>query len=139
MSQVVIYCPECRTEYREGFTMCSDCAVPLVRQLDSDVRRVVSEAVDPLVPLAREGSFELIADLVDQLEKNDIPYVIQAGTAVPVLDDPSIDITSPQPWEARVWVARDREARAREIVDELMTTWRADRASIITKRYFDAT
>ena len=25
-----MYCPECRMEYREGFTECSDCHVPLL-------------------------------------------------------------------------------------------------------------
>jgi hypothetical protein len=26
-----MYCPQCRTEYREGFTECSDCHFPLLR------------------------------------------------------------------------------------------------------------
>ena len=28
--EALMYCPECRTEYREGFTECADCRVPLV-------------------------------------------------------------------------------------------------------------
>jgi hypothetical protein len=28
-----VFCPECRREYREGFTTCSDCNVPLVSEL----------------------------------------------------------------------------------------------------------
>jgi len=28
-----MYCPECESEYREGFTRCSDCDVDLVEQL----------------------------------------------------------------------------------------------------------
>ncbi len=31
------YCPNCRTEYREGFTTCSDCDVPLVHELAPEV------------------------------------------------------------------------------------------------------
>lgn len=27
-----MFCPECRTEYREGFTECADCKVPLVEE-----------------------------------------------------------------------------------------------------------
>lgn len=29
-----MFCPKCKLEYREGFTECSDCQVPLVRSLD---------------------------------------------------------------------------------------------------------
>lgn len=28
-----MFCPECRAEYREGFTECADCKVPLVPEL----------------------------------------------------------------------------------------------------------
>jgi hypothetical protein len=28
-----MFCPECRAEYRRGFTRCSDCGVPLVSTL----------------------------------------------------------------------------------------------------------
>src|SRR3990172_9597512 len=28
-----MFCPECRTAYRKGFTTCADCEVPLVSQL----------------------------------------------------------------------------------------------------------
>jgi hypothetical protein len=28
-----MFCPECRVEYREGFTECADCKVPLVEEL----------------------------------------------------------------------------------------------------------
>jgi hypothetical protein len=28
-----MFCPKCRSEYREGFTTCSDCGIPLVHEL----------------------------------------------------------------------------------------------------------
>lgn len=34
-----MYCPNCHGEYREGFTICSDCDVPLVESLAPEVLR----------------------------------------------------------------------------------------------------
>jgi Putative prokaryotic signal transducing protein len=31
-----MYCPECRSEYREGFVQCADCEVPLVDTLPQE-------------------------------------------------------------------------------------------------------
>lgn len=38
-----MFCPVCKSEYRDGFTKCSDCGVELVKQLASD-----SEAMEAL-------------------------------------------------------------------------------------------
>lgn len=31
------YCPACRSEFREGFSRCADCDVPLVPELPKDL------------------------------------------------------------------------------------------------------
>ena len=31
-----MFCPKCRLEYREGFTVCNDCGIPLVECLSSE-------------------------------------------------------------------------------------------------------
>lgn len=41
-----VFCPKCKLEYREGFTECSDCQVPLVRSLDA-VPTTISEYENP--------------------------------------------------------------------------------------------
>lgn len=33
VAERIMFCPECRVEYREGFTECADCKVPLVEEL----------------------------------------------------------------------------------------------------------
>ncbi len=98
-----------------------------------------SEVADHLVPLARETSFELVADLLELLEKQDVPYVMQAGTAVRMLDDPPAEVTTPEPWEARVWVPASHERIARELFEELTNERRAQRDRQVTERYLDAT
>ena len=38
LSSAVMFCPECRAEYRPGFTRCSDCDIDLVSELsESDI------------------------------------------------------------------------------------------------------
>ena len=132
MSEILNYCPECRSEYREGFTVCADCGVSLVRRLDM-------ERGDPLVPLAREKSFELVAELLDRLEKEEIPYVVQAGTALALLDGQPPDKARPEEWEARVWVARSKERDAAELFEQLVDEWRHERGQQAATRYLDTT
>ena len=43
-----MFCPECRAEYREGFTECSDCGLPLVRELSPEPKREYVEFVTVL-------------------------------------------------------------------------------------------
>ncbi|MBV9494850.1 MAG: hypothetical protein JOZ54_11440 [Acidobacteria bacterium] len=117
MSEVLIYCPECKAEYREGFMTCSSCDVPLVRRLESD-------ETERLVPLAHETSFEFVAELLDRLEKANVPYVIEAGTALRMLDDEADPVTEPESWEARVWVTRNAEGAAMKIHRELWNQWK---------------
>src|SRR5687767_15547414 len=71
-----MFCPECEAEYREGFTTCSDCAVALVPEL----------GVAALMPLAIAESPDALATLVDALEAANVPYVVEAGTALRLLD-----------------------------------------------------
>lgn len=35
-SRLAMYCPECKAEYRQGFTRCSDCDVDLVQELHAN-------------------------------------------------------------------------------------------------------
>lgn len=128
MSEITIICPECMTEYRDGFTMCSDCNVALVRRLDSD-------AGEQLVPLAHEHSFQFVAELVDRLERNDVPYVIQAGTALQLFDSHGAGPARPKPWEARIWVASSSERRAAEILGLLTEELRSQNAGGHGPRY----
>ena len=54
-------CPQCESEYRSGFTVCADCAVPLVQALgpeaeptpDGELVRVFETADATLIPVVR--------------------------------------------------------------------------------------
>ena len=66
-----MYCPQCLVEYREGFTECSDCRVPLL-------------AGAPPEPV---DSFDPTLDLVVVLETNDD---VQLALAKGLLEDAGI-------------------------------------------------
>ncbi len=100
-------CPECETEYRPGVLTCADCGVDLVEELQT---RPSARLVNLVV--THDGT--LVSALTDTLEKAGVPYVVEAGTALPMLDDQLVE--EPEPWSARVWVLDTLESRAREIL-----------------------
>lgn len=109
-----MFCPQCHDEYRDGIVRCADCDVALVHELHAE-----PEHLGNLLPLAEEKSPELVAELIDRLEKANVPYVIEAGTALAMLASEEISFDEPQPWEARVYVAEAFGERATEILREV--------------------
>jgi hypothetical protein len=110
-----MFCPECESEFRDGIVHCNDCDVDLV----ADLSEQAPEQFGNLLPLAEERSSELVAELLDRLEKSDIPYVIEAGTALAMLTSDEIVFDKPEPWEARVWVPASCGVAASRILAEV--------------------
>jgi hypothetical protein len=109
-----MFCPDCETEYREGIERCSDCGALLVESLES----VPGET--QLVPLLEERRTALVDELIDRLEKAGVPYVIEAGTALSLLDCVIEGEFAPEAWSARIYVAAgNHEARARRILQQI--------------------
>jgi hypothetical protein len=42
VEDIIMYCPNCKAEYREGFTFCPECKCSLVDELPEDPREQVS-------------------------------------------------------------------------------------------------
>jgi hypothetical protein len=109
-----MFCPECKGEFMPGVLTCSACGVALVEDL------AAGDAAGPLAPLTGSLHPDDLMELVDRLEKASVPYVVQAGTALGLLDDPERELEAPEAWEARVWVASALAERAARILREVL-------------------
>ena len=70
-----MFCPNCRAEYRPGFTRCSDCDVPLVEHLDeTDVHSNNPELSDTPELLWTGTNAQMRAAIVDALESAGTAY-----------------------------------------------------------------
>lgn len=112
-----MFCPQCRSEYREGFTRCESCDAPLVAALPP-------EAGDPserdLVVAFETGDPGLLAMAHSIVDEAEIPYLTQGegvqdlfglgrlGTGFSILTGP-----------VHILVERERLEEARQLLDGL--------------------
>ena len=102
------YCPECGSEYREGFTKCADCRVHLVYEPPA-VSRGEPKFMDleEVLSTIDSGEIALVKSILDAEE---ISYIAQG--------EHSHSLQSPIP--VRFLVAKEDIARAREVLDNLL-------------------
>src|SRR5271156_5106593 len=70
-----MFCPDCKAEYRPGFTRCSDCDVALVEQLEATEIHTNRPAPSRAAELLWAGSERQTRDeIIDALETEKISY-----------------------------------------------------------------
>ncbi len=105
-----MYCPECRTEYREGFTECADCHVPLQAGPPPEEPDSFDPSLELVVALESNDGIQL-AMARGLLDEAKIPYYTLGKITRLVNDvDPFLN-----KW-VRLQVPRDREAEALEVL-----------------------
>lgn len=67
-----MFCPACKYEYKEGVSVCPDCHVSLVEELEDFVYERV-----PTVPVFWSGNSGLIAVAKSLLDAVGIPFIIK--------------------------------------------------------------
>ena len=110
-----MYCPQCRVEYRDGFTECTDCHVPLSPGTPPPEPAVHSTPLLGLVVVLETSDRIQLALAKGLLEDAGIPFFALGQIATLVQDvDPFLHKV------VRVQVPRDREAEARELLEQLL-------------------
>lgn len=67
-----MFCPQCKTEYREGFRICSDCQVPLAASLPAEIR---SDPRGRVTSLWEGGDLAVYTALLENLKAAGIRYL----------------------------------------------------------------
>lgn len=70
-------CPQCKAEYRPGFTVCADCDVPLVAQLPTPPNGQADSAEpgeDPFCAFWKGDDSRIHAELCELLDEQGIPH-----------------------------------------------------------------
>jgi Putative prokaryotic signal transducing protein len=116
-----MYCPQCHVEYRDGFTECSDCHVPLLTGTwKPDPQNAFDPALGLVVVLETNDRIQL-AMAKGLLEDAGIPLFVLGQIATLVQDVDGFL----RKW-VRLQVTRDREAEARELLEQLLQPARQD-------------
>ena len=110
-----MYCPQCGVEYRDGFTECSDCQVPLLPgTCPPDPPEHFDPNLDLVVVLETNDRVQL-AMARGLLEDAGIPLFVLGQIATLVQDVDGFL----RKW-VRLQVPRDREAEARELLEQML-------------------
>ena len=110
-----MYCPKCGVEYRDGFTECADCRVPLLEgapPLEPPSR--FDPALDPVLALSTNDpvQFAMAKGLLDDAG---IPFVVLGQIATLVTDvDPYLH------KHVEILVPRDQEEAVRDLLKPLL-------------------
>jgi Putative prokaryotic signal transducing protein len=101
-----MFCPQCRTEYREGFYTCTDCGVSLVSELLPEPAPEYLEFEEILISLSSSD----VAMIKSLLDSEGITYYFRGES--------SYSFAPP----TRLMVQKDRADEAREILEGLDTS-----------------
>jgi len=105
-----MFCPECKAEYRQGFTHCSDCDADLVYELPSDhVRPEVDDTGKPFRLIWKGYDQAACVAICRELMKADLPYKV---ARVSISRESLMRAT----WEYDISVPDSEHARAKELL-----------------------
>jgi hypothetical protein len=124
-----MFCPECRTEYRPGFTKCADCGVDLVSGLPEKAPATGTE-----VPTNSDG-LELLWTGVSQSAVDRIHEALDAAHIFHKITDRGVGLLANFAQDVRfVWIDPRDRSTARDIGEKVLAT-SADRGPSTDERF----
>jgi hypothetical protein len=112
-----MFCPNCRAEYRPGFTKCADCGVDLVATLSAEPR-----AADANVPRNSDG-MELLWSGVSEALTNQIDAALEEANISHKITDREFGLLPNLEQSADfVWVDSRDQASARAILEKVLAS-----------------
>jgi hypothetical protein len=110
-----MFCPKCGAEYREGFTECADCMVPLVWEKPPETRKVL-EYVE-YAEVLRTFNPADIALIKSILDGEDITYFVRGEHFLLMrpLADPAVLMVKEDEVEAAREVLKDLDLKFKGI------------------------
>lgn len=100
-----MFCPKCKTEYREGFSQCADCGIDLVETLPPERQPEYIE-YEEILATFNPGDIAIIKSILDS-EK--ITYFIRGEHLA----------LRPMGDSARLMVSKDEVDQAKELLQDL--------------------
>src|SRR5580692_10481363 len=112
------YCPQCRVEYRLGFSECADCRVPLVSTMPPSPATMDDESPNEseYVPVLDTTDNFALSAAIGLLNEAEIPHVVDDE---PSGVSPEVLAAKHQWWilPCRILVAPEYEEEARELLE----------------------
>jgi len=113
----MMYCPNCGGEYRDGFTQCVDCEVPLVAT--PPVEESVPEPDVGLLSVLETGDPAEMAFVESLLLEGNIPYVKQGDRVQDLFGIGRLGGFNVLTGPAKLLVAEEHVEAVREILRDL--------------------
>lgn len=111
-----MFCPECKSEYREGVTKCIDCDVPLMRELPAEEPEVPPVNWEDLVPVLKSYDEAELLMVRSLLEAAGIPAYMSGEAMTDIAADHLFGSPNFAGGPAELRVPADRAEDAKEVL-----------------------
>ncbi len=99
-----MFCPVCKSEYRDEYTRCDQCNVDLVAEPPAG-----DKDMDEMVPVLRTNNQGLLAIFATALTANGIPHYIRGGEAASLMPTSAVVVVPPKYKDAAQGLLFDAE------------------------------